>query len=604
MAAGFQSKAVPHKMGPYTIKRTVDKSVHAVTFLAVHDQTQQRVLLHMPRGRLRENAEFLERFRKEGEAAMAVEHAGIARVVAIEDVGGETALVCEAVEGRKLSEILKGGRLPHEKVAPAIKQLLQAIDAAHQQRVIHRSIVPDSIVLTAKGRLMITGLGVPRLTARERKLSGTDEEPLNPYMSPEEVRGEALTPRTDYYALGAILYHMLTGKPPYEETVPARLKLAIGGKSEPPALRQRNNEVPAQIARVVMKLMAKEAKSRYFSLEPALRDLTGEAPAPIERAKPASPRIEAEVEEEDEILDAPPPRRLSTALMLGIAAGVAAVSVIGYFIYKTLAIPTVDTPPPASKETVEETPVKPVDSDTETVTTTDTTEVVERDPHQIKVDRLRKKFDDARSAFSRHRNAGQYDAAAREAGAIVKEIQDGDLAGDFPDEHREFKQLVQVANQMYNAVGKMRGVKNPEEARPDLEAIRPLIAALPAASVRAEWESTLAKHLDELASIPCERALQDLMQAWTSGAEQDAAWFKQRYDLLSKHPNNAFSQDAFKNGRQLYETWVKQLRQHMADDDVTNTPKLLAQIEKAFAGAPWASDLPALADEVAKFLDE
>ena len=604
MSAGFQSKAVPHKMGPYTVKRIVEKSVRAVTFLAVHDVTQQRVLLHMPRGKLRENAEFLDRFRKEGEAAMAVEHPGLARVLAVEEVDGETAVVCEAVEGRSLGEILKNGRIPQEKVVPAVKQFLQAVDAAHQNRVIHRSLTPDSIVLTAKGRIVITGLGVPRLTARERKLSGTDEEPLNPYMSPEEVRGDALTPRTDYYALGAILYHMLTGKPPYEETVPARLKMAIGGKSDPPAVRQRNNEVPANVARVVMKLMAKEAKSRYFSVEAALRDLTGEA-APVDATKPKLRQIEAEVEDDEEIIDEPPRRRTSPAVWLGVGGGLLLAGVIGYFIYKTLAVPTVKMPAKPSGETTPDTTQTPTQGNSEVVITTDQTQpTVEVDMQKIKIDRLRKGLDDARAAYSRARAAEQYLDSAKAAGAVVKGINDGQLGAEFPEELREFKQLAQLANQMYNAVGKMRGSKNPEDARPDLEAIRPLIAALPKADVRAEWDGSLAKHFDELASLPCQKAMTELMQAWTSGEAKDPAWYKERYDLLSKHPNNAFSKDAFQNGRQLYDAWVAQLRKYMEDDDVTKTPKLMAQIEKAFTGAPWAADLPKLAEEVEKFIYE
>ena len=210
------------------------------------------------------DASFVDRFRREAQAAARLNHPGI---VSVYDSGtdGETPyIVMQFIEGRTLADYLASGKtIPPMKAAQVAKEIAEALAAAHAEGVIHRDIKPANVMVTREGKVLVMDFGIARL------ISGPETAPQTSavlgtasYLSPEQAQGQSVDARSDIYALGVVLYEMLTGRPPFTGDSP----MAIAYKqvnATPEAPSSVNPDVPPELDAVVMRALSKNPANRY-----------------------------------------------------------------------------------------------------------------------------------------------------------------------------------------------------------------------------------------------------------------------------------------------------------------------------------------------------
>jgi eukaryotic-like serine/threonine-protein kinase len=215
----------------------------------------------------------LERFRREARAVARLNHPHIVTVIDAGEDDGAPYIVFEYVEGETLKErIRRLGRLPvSEAVAYAI-EIGRALECAHVNRLVHRDVKPQNVLIDPDGRAKVTDFGIARsleaqgLTATGRVLGTTD------YVSPEQALGHEVTGQSDIYSLGIVLYEMLTGEAPYKADT--QVAVAMKHVRDPlPDVQRRRPEISASLARVVERATAKETQNRYEDVGQMVHDL-------------------------------------------------------------------------------------------------------------------------------------------------------------------------------------------------------------------------------------------------------------------------------------------------------------------------------------------
>ncbi|MCI0340837.1 MAG: serine/threonine-protein kinase [Planctomycetales bacterium] len=231
----------------------------------------------------------LRRFRREIEAAQAMDHPGIVRVLDASPDGMEPAWVAmELVEGEPLSARIAREPLPWREAVEIVRDVADAVAHAHARGILHRDLKPSNILLDREGRPHVVDFGLAKLVVHGSKLTKTGQALGTPaYMSPEQARGEvsALTSATDVWSLGCVLYETLAGRRPFEGETDAAVVVRVL-LSEPPRLQVLRRDVPRWVERVVRAAMAKRVRDRYLDAgamrEDLDRVLRGERP----RARP------------------------------------------------------------------------------------------------------------------------------------------------------------------------------------------------------------------------------------------------------------------------------------------------------------------------------
>jgi serine/threonine-protein kinase len=208
----------------------------------------------------------LERFKKEIRLARKIAHRNVVRTYDLGEVNGVYYLTMEYVEGTSLKQLIQSrGRLPIPVSLTVGKQLCRALEVAHEQGVIHRHIKPQNIVVEPNGFLKVMDFGIARL-ANPPKGKGLTEAGMAigtpDYMSPEQLSGEELDPRSDLYSAGVVLFESVTGRVPFEADTPWTL-IAKHLEEGPPDPRTQNPDVPEGLGQVVMKAMAKDREERF-----------------------------------------------------------------------------------------------------------------------------------------------------------------------------------------------------------------------------------------------------------------------------------------------------------------------------------------------------
>jgi beta-lactam-binding protein with PASTA domain/predicted Ser/Thr protein kinase len=211
------------------------------------------------------DASFVDRFRREAQAAARLNHHGIVSVYDSGNDGGDTPyIVMQYIEGRTLADFLGSGKtLPPVQAATIAQEIAEALAAAHAQGVIHRDIKPANVMITREGKVLVMDFGIARL------ISGPETAPQTSavlgtasYLSPEQAQGQSVDARSDIYALGVVLYEMLTGRPPFTGDSP----MAIAYKqvnATPEAPSSVNPNVPPELDAVVMRALSKNPANRY-----------------------------------------------------------------------------------------------------------------------------------------------------------------------------------------------------------------------------------------------------------------------------------------------------------------------------------------------------
>jgi eukaryotic-like serine/threonine-protein kinase len=219
---------------------------------------------------------FVERFRREAQAAANLSHPNIVPVFDWGEDSGTYFIVMEFVDGRPLSSILKTN-LPNtmtpERTADIGAHVAAALGYAHKHQVIHRDVKPGNILITDDGQVKVTDFGIARAINTEESLTQTGAVMgTATYFSPEQAEGVGVDARSDIYSLGVVLYEMVTGRPPFLGDTP----VAVASKhvrDHPPAPREINPAIPPTFEAIILKCLAKDPNYRYATAEDLRADL-------------------------------------------------------------------------------------------------------------------------------------------------------------------------------------------------------------------------------------------------------------------------------------------------------------------------------------------
>ena len=274
IAALPHSTVMPQVPG-YRVDAVLGRGGMGVVYRAWHLRLRRAVALKMLLTGPWAKPNELERFQREAQAVAALGHPNIVQVHDVGDVDGRPYFTMEFIEGGNLSEQIRGVPQSAREAANLVATLADAIDAAHQSGIVHRDLKPANILLTKDGTPKVADFGLARRLESDQDLTLSGSPMGTPsYMAPEQARGEtgAIGRATDIYALGAILYELLTGRPPFRsDTTSATLQQIV--KEEPVSPRRLNPRVPRDLETICLKCLCKEPPGRYANAHALAEDL-------------------------------------------------------------------------------------------------------------------------------------------------------------------------------------------------------------------------------------------------------------------------------------------------------------------------------------------
>jgi serine/threonine protein kinase len=269
------------RIGPYEIAGKLGEGGMGEVYRARDTRLGRDVAIKVILAAWAEDKERLQRFEQEVRTTSGLSHPNI---VAVFDTGtheGHPFVVTELLEGETLRQALRNGPLPFRKAIQHAEQIALGLAAAHAGGVIHRDLKPENLFVTRDGRVKILDFGLAKAEASQRMLAAKNETrsvfSTQPgtvmgtagYMSPEQVRGEALDARSDIFSFGAILYEMLTGKRAFEGDTAVETMSAVL-KDDPPELSRIGQIAPPPMADVVPRCLEKKPDDRYQSARDSL----------------------------------------------------------------------------------------------------------------------------------------------------------------------------------------------------------------------------------------------------------------------------------------------------------------------------------------------
>lgn len=262
--------------GRYELQRRVGRGGMAEVFLARDRLLDRPVAIKILFPEFATDPSFVARFRREAQRAANLNHPNIVGVYDWGKERGTYYIVMEYVDGQSVSEILRAdGPFPAKRAAQIAADTAAALGFAHQKDVVHRDVKPGNILITRNGEVKVADFGIARAmtSSSEENLTQTGSVMgTATYFSPEQAQGKPVDARTDLYALGVVLYEMVSGKPPYQADSP--VAIAYKHVQEPlPSLKERAPSVPADYEAVTVKALAKDPDQRYQSGKEMRADL-------------------------------------------------------------------------------------------------------------------------------------------------------------------------------------------------------------------------------------------------------------------------------------------------------------------------------------------
>lgn len=327
-------------VGHYRILEPLGKGGMGEVFVAEDTKLHRRVALKVLPQIFAADADARQRrFEREAQAVAALNHPGIVTIHSVEEHDGRLLLTMELVDGKPLNESIPRGGLPLDRLLRIGIEVADAMAAAQQRGITHRDVKPANIVLTSSGRAKVLDFGLAKIHEAEMTGPGDDLTRMSTrsdltgegkiigtvaYMSPEQAEGKSVDPRSDIFSLGVVLHEMATGERPFRGDTNVSIISAIL-KDTPAPVTDTHPDLPADLARIIRRCLAKDPERRYQTaadLRNELEELkqdTASGPVTIVR----------------------PVKRRRSRLMIAVigAAVVAALAIAGWMLYRQRAAP-------------------------------------------------------------------------------------------------------------------------------------------------------------------------------------------------------------------------------------------------------------------------
>jgi len=258
----------------YRIDSLVSRSGMASIFRGVDLRDGRPVAIKIPHPEMEADPVLFDRFHREEEIGKSLDHPGVMKVFGDED-RSQIYMVMEWVEGRLLRRILaEQKKFPVDRAVRIARGIAEALDYIHSHGVVHRDLKPENIMVNSEGHIKLIDFGIASMAGARRltfaKLSQVMGTP--DYISPEQVKGKRGDGRSDIYALGAMLYEMLTGKTPFQGPNPfAIMNDRLINNPIPP--RELDPSISPQLQEVIYRALERDPKNRYSTAREFLRDL-------------------------------------------------------------------------------------------------------------------------------------------------------------------------------------------------------------------------------------------------------------------------------------------------------------------------------------------
>jgi serine/threonine-protein kinase len=259
--------------GRYRIMRKLGAGGMANVYLAEDQELGRRVAIKILNDRHAGDDQFIERFRREAKNAAGLSHPNIVSIYDRGEAEGTYYIAMEYLDGRTLKElIVSRGPAPIKTAIEYTRQILAAIGHAHRNGIVHRDIKPHNVVVDSDGRLKVTDFGIARSGASQMTEAGSIIGTAQ-YLSPEQAKGAPVDQRSDLYAVGVVLYELLTGKVPFSGDTPLEIAMKHLSKVPEPPSKLRP-EVSDDLDMIVLRALAKDPEERYQTAEEMAADLS------------------------------------------------------------------------------------------------------------------------------------------------------------------------------------------------------------------------------------------------------------------------------------------------------------------------------------------
>ena len=288
----------PEKIGIYEVKSELGRGGMATVYRAYDPRFEREVAVKvLPSELLHSDPQFRLRFEREAKIIAQLEHSAIVPVYDVGEADGQPYFVMRYMNGGSLSDRIKAGGLTIEDASRILGAIAPGLDEAHSNGIVHRDIKPSNILFDKRGNPYISDFGIAKLSqAQSGNVTGSAIIGTPAYMAPEQAQGTEVDGRADIYALGIILFEILTGKQPYEADTP--MAVAIKHITDPvPHILQTNPKLPESMDAIIQTAMAKDKTQRFSTaveMTNALREAARGDPTKLQVK--ATPTIKASVQ--------------------------------------------------------------------------------------------------------------------------------------------------------------------------------------------------------------------------------------------------------------------------------------------------------------------
>jgi serine/threonine-protein kinase len=335
-------------LGGFQIESELGRGGMGVVYKAHELSLNRKVAVKVLSQRLCSDEEFIQRFKREAQVIAAMNHPNIVNILTYGEEKGYYYFAMEYVRGKDLSQIMKEKEImPLDEALAITEQVASALGEAAAQGVVHRDLKPSNIMVDESGRVRVTDFGVAHLEDSAAQLTRTGMFLGTPeYASPEQASGGPLDPRSDIYSLGAVLYRMLSGRPPITGESPLRVVVKIATEPVIP-IGEVNPSVPVPVRELVGRMMARDPNERYQTPQEVMKGI--ENCRRGLRATSASPE---EVMRAQATQTAAVPRRRNRAAVVGGIVGVALAVVLVVWVVEGMLRPQPPKPAPQPQPAV------------------------------------------------------------------------------------------------------------------------------------------------------------------------------------------------------------------------------------------------------------